>query len=167
MNTFFVIGFMGCGKSYWGKKWAEAYNLSFYETDELIEAAEGKTITEIFETYGETYFRKKEREILELVTPKNHCIISVGGGTPCFFNNMQLMNNSGTTIYLKASPGLLAQRLLTEKAKRPLIQNITDAALESFIAEKLAAREPFYNQAAIVLDAAATIPAFPGHMIRK
>jgi shikimate kinase len=154
MNVFFVVGFMGCGKSYWGRIWAEAYGMSFYETDELIETAEGKTIAAIFETHGEAYFRKKENEILVTLAEKSNCIVSTGGGTPCFFDNMQLMNKYGTTVYLKAAPQLLAQRLMPEKAKRPIICNIADAELEAFIAAKLDERKYFYEQAELLLDAA-------------
>jgi shikimate kinase len=154
MNTFFLIGFMGCGKSHWGRVWAAAYNLSFYETDALMETATGKTIAAIFEAEGEAYFRQKEKETLELLSVNKNCIISTGGGTPCFNNNMHMMNECGTTIYLKASPQLLTERLLGEKAKRPLIRNVADDNLETFIAAKLAERTPFYEQAKLVLDAA-------------
>jgi shikimate kinase len=167
MNTFFIIGFMGCGKSYQGKKWAQAYGLPFYETDELVEAAEGKTIAAIFETEGEMYFREKERAVLQTLVEKGNCIVSTGGGTPCFFDNMQLMNDTGTTIYLKASPQLLAQRLMKEKAKRPVIRNIDDASLEIFIAVKLEERTPYYEQAAVVLDAAEIAPVLPEHLFEK
>jgi shikimate kinase len=167
MNTFFLVGFMGCGKSYWGKIWAEAYGLSFYETDELVEAATGKTIAEIFEADGEMYFREKESAILKALTEKSNCIVSTGGGAPCFFNNMGLMKDNGTTIYLKAPPQLLAQRLVTEKAKRPLIKSIPDNELESFIAERLAARIPYYEMATVVLDAAELTAASMEHLVKK
>ncbi len=167
MNTFFVIGFMGCGKSYRGRIWAERYGLAFFEMDDLIEAAEGKTIGAIFEADGEMYFRQKERDILKTLAEKENCIVSTGGGTPCFFDNMQVMNDTGTTIYLKASPQLLAQRLLPEKAKRPLIKDIPDDELESYIAEKLADRVPYYEQAAVVLDAAEITQASLKALFRK
>jgi shikimate kinase len=167
MNVFFVVGFMGCGKSYWGRIWAEAYGMSFYETDELIETAEGKTIAAIFETHGEAYFRKKENEILVTLAEKSNCIVSTGGGTPCFFDNMQLMNKYGTTVYLKATPQLLTKRLMPEKAKRPIICNIADAELEVFIAAKLDERKPFYELAELVLDAAEITSASLEHLIKK
>jgi shikimate kinase len=167
MNTFFVVGFMGCGKSYWSKIWAEVYGLSFYDTDELIETEEGKTIADFFEADGEMYFREKERKILETLAGKDNCIVATGGGMPCFFDNMQLMNDNGTTIYLKASPQLLAQRLMKEKAKRPVIRNIDNAALEIFIAVKLEERTLSYEQATVVLDATEITRDSLGHLMRK
>jgi shikimate kinase len=155
MNTFFVLGFMGCGKSYWSKKWADKYGLTFIEMDDVIATNEGKSIAAIFEQDGEAYFRQKERDVLHAVAAADNCIISTGGGTACFFDNMQLMNESGTTIYLQAAPRLLAQRLVKEKTKRPIISNIADNDLEVFIAAKLAERTPFYEEAKVVLDAAA------------
>ncbi len=167
MNTFFIVGFMGCGKSYYGRIWAEAHGLCLYETDSMIEAAEGKTIAAIFEAEGESYFRQKEKEILWSLSGRDNIIVSTGGGTPCFFDNIQWMNEHGTTIYLKASPQLLVQRLLTEKSKRPLIKNIPDNELEQFISERLMVRVPYYEQAAYVMHADEVTPLSLEHLVKK
>ncbi|MEP6674944.1 MAG: shikimate kinase [Ferruginibacter sp.] len=148
----FLIGFMGCGKSYWGKIWAGKLAVDFIELDTLIEQQEQSTIATVFEQKGENYFRKVESDILKQLQQSEQCIISTGGGTPCFFDNMNWMNEQGQTIYLKASPQFLVEKLLPEKDHRPILKNIPDEKLETFIAGKLKEREIFYNQAKIILD---------------
>lgn len=146
MHIFFLIGFMGAGKSYWGKRWAQATGFEFVELDNLIESTLGQPIAEVFATQGENFFREQESFLLKKCTQDN-CIVATGGGAACFFDNMDWMNAHGTTLYLQASPQLLAERLAVEKAHRPLLQQISDASLESFIGHKLAEREPFYRLA--------------------
>lgn len=141
---------MGAGKSYWGKRWAAATGLAFVELDSVIEAALGQPITEVFATKGEMFFRQQESNLLKQCA-KDNCIVATGGGTACFFDNMDWMNAHGTTLYLQAAPPLLAGRLAGEKAQRPLLQQVSDANLENFIANKLAEREPFYRLAAHTL----------------
>lgn len=141
---------MGAGKSYWGKRWAQATGLAFVELDSVIETALGKPITDVFAAQGETFFRQQESILLRQCT-RDNCIVATGGGAACFFDNMDWMNAHGTTLYLQASSQLLAERLTVEKAHRPLLQQISDATLESFIAHKLAEREPFYRLAAHTL----------------
>jgi shikimate kinase len=152
MNIFFLIGFMGAGKSYWGRRWAEAANLRFVELDALVEAGAGKPVARIFAEEGEAFFRQRESEMLKTLAGQGGTVVATGGGTPCFFDNMDWMNAHGTTVYLKAAPALLAQRLVHEKAQRPLLHGIHDMDLEAFIARKLAEREPFYNRAQVVVD---------------
>jgi shikimate kinase len=152
MNIFFLIGFMGAGKSFWGKQWAKATAFPFFELDSLIETEMGKPITRIFLEEGEAFFRKMESKLLkQSCLGHQNCILATGGGTPCFFDNMDWMNAHGTTIYLKATPQLLAGRLVGEKAQRPLLHDLPDAGLEAFIASKLAEREPFYSRAGLTL----------------
>jgi shikimate kinase len=150
MNIFFLIGFMGAGKSYWGKRWAQATGLGFVELDSLIESRLGHPITEVFAKQGETFFRQQEAAVLKACTEDN-CIVATGGGTACFFDNMEWMNAQGTTVYLQASPQILAGRLVGERAQRPLLQQVGDTELESFIAHKLAERAPFYQRAGLIL----------------
>jgi shikimate kinase len=150
MNIFFLIGFMGAGKSYWGKRWAQATGLGFVELDSLIESRLGQPITEVFAKQGESFFRQQESTALKACTQDN-CIVASGGGTACFFDNIEWMNAHGTTVYLQASPQILARRLVGEKAQRPLLQQVGDAELESFIAHKLAERVPYYQRAGLVL----------------
>ena len=154
---------MGSGKTHWGKLWANQNNISFFDLDEVIEQQEHKTIAEVFEQNGETYFRQKETEVLKTFSEKKNCIIACGGGTPCFNNNMQWMNEHGITVYLSATPDEIVKRVITEQENRPLIKNLHPSELKSFIEKKLKDREPFYTTAKIILPVneitAATINA--------
>ncbi len=152
MNIFFLIGFMGSGKTHWGKKWAALGEYVFIDMDEVIEKKEGMPISTIFEQKGESYFRNLETEVLHSFEKAENVIISCGGGTPCFNDNMDWMNKHGVTIYLQATPKQLALRLRTEKDKRPLLKDIPDSLLEATIQEKLAQRESVYLQAKIILE---------------
>jgi shikimate kinase len=147
----FLIGFMGSGKTYWGKIWAQQKGLAFYDLDEVIEKEQGKTISVIFEKHGEDHFRKIEASALRYFAETENCIIACGGGTACFNENMQWMNENGTTVYLSATPPYILSRVKEEKDKRPLINKLNEAELLFFIEQKLKEREPFYNQAKIIL----------------
>jgi shikimate kinase len=147
----FLIGFMGSGKTYWGKIWAEKNGLDFYDLDAVIEKPEGKTIAAIFEKEGEDYFRKIETEALLTFAEKDNCVIACGGGAACFNDNMQWMNAHGVTVYLLAKPPYIFSRVMQKKHKRPLISKFNEAELLFFIEQKLKEREPFYNQAKFVL----------------
>ena len=151
-SKIFLIGFMGSGKTHWGKLWAESSALEFHDLDEVIEQMEQRTVEAIFDKSGEAYFRKKESEVLRNFSGKDNCIIACGGGTPCFYDNMQWMKENGTTIYLKTSPLQILERVEAEKDKRPLIKNINTAELLFFIEQKLKEREPFYKQAQNILS---------------
>ncbi|MBK8520745.1 MAG: shikimate kinase [Chitinophagaceae bacterium] len=150
-GKIFLIGFMGSGKTYWGNIWAKQSGLAFYDLDEVIEKEQHKTIAAIFENDGEAHFRKIETVALKSFTEKNDCIIACGGGTACFHENMLWMNANGTTIYLSATPQYIFDRVLDDKEKRPLIKKHNEAELIFFIEQKLKEREPFYNQAQIIL----------------
>lgn len=150
-GKIFLIGFMGSGKSYWGKKWAQQYGFDFYDLDQLIEAEHNKTIATIFENDGEDIFRQMETVELKKLAAKDKCIIACGGGTACYDNNMQWMNEQGVTAYLQASPQYIYERVLEETEKRPLIKKVSRAELLFFIEQKLKEREGFYNQATIIL----------------
>src|SRR5438874_11559271 len=117
----FLVGFMGSGKTHWGKIWAEKYKFSFADLDEVIETAEKKPILKIFEEKGEEHFREIESATLRTLANDKKRIIACGGGTPCFHQNIQWMNENGITVYLKATPQQLAQRLINEKQKRPIL----------------------------------------------
>ncbi|MFN5334674.1 MAG: shikimate kinase [Bacteroidota bacterium] len=149
---YFLIGFMGSGKSYWGKRWSEHFGLPLIELDHEIEKAAGKTIAEIFEKEGENGFRKLERKILYTFLKQDNYIMSCGGGTPCFFHNMKKMNHKGVTIYLKSSPELLAERIKGEKGKRPLLKDLSQEGLISFISNKLEERSYYYSQSIYHLE---------------
>ena len=143
---------MGSGKTHWGKIWAAKHKIAFIDLDEVIEIAERKSATEIFETKGEAYFREVEAETLRRFTFVRDTIISCGGGTPCFHHNMDWMNRHGTTVYITCTPDEILRRLQTaEKKRRPLISKLSKAELLFFIEQKLKERQPFYTQARVVL----------------
>ncbi len=143
---------MGSGKTYWGKKWAAANQLDFIDLDDVIEKNAGKTIVEIFETGGEAWFRELEAAALRECAFLQNTIIACGGGAPCFFDNMQWMNAHGITIYLSATPEQLRDRVFLEREKRPLFNNLQDAAVLDFIRKKLQERKAIYNTARLVVQ---------------
>jgi len=141
---------MGSGKTTVGKLLAQSLSLEFIDLDAYIENKHRKTIATLFAEKGEDTFRKIERQALEEVSNFEGVLISTGGGVPCFFDNMDLMNRVGTTIYIEASPEELAERLMISKTVRPLIVGKTREELIPFIREHLAQRERFYLRAHIV-----------------
>ena len=149
------MGYMGSGKSLIGRSLANAYDLKYLDLDDFIETKEKKSISKIFEDNGEIYFRKKESECLKevLETKKKH-VISLGGGTPCFANNMEVINSykDVKSVYLNTSVDELTDRLFKERNKRPLIAHITEKeALNDFIRKHLFERSFYYNQASYVI----------------
>ncbi|MEO6406492.1 MAG: shikimate kinase [Ferruginibacter sp.] len=143
----FLIGFMGSGKSYWAKKWAEKYHLKFIDMDDLIENQTGKSIQQIFDEEGENGFRLREKRTLQGLPTDESVIVACGGGTACYFDNLQWMNEIGITLYLKASVEQIISRVSTELYNRPLVKNIKKDELKPFIENKLQQREPYYSQA--------------------
>jgi len=138
---------MGSGKSTVGKKLAKKLKLSFVDMDEYIETYCKKTVAEIFEQEGEDKFREVENTCLKSLINEKDVVISTGGGTPCFYNNMELMNSNGVTVYLKMSVEGLVSRLIKAKNKRPLIKDMSESDLKVFVATNLENREPYYSQA--------------------
>lgn len=149
---FFLIGFMGTGKTHWGRLWAAEKGLHFFDLDEEVEKKHGLPVAEIFEKSGEEQFRNWEKEALHAFGEKDNFILSCGGGTPCFFDNMKWMNEQGITLYLKTPPPVLAARLMKEKDHRPLVKYKNESELESYISQKLTEREKFYTAAKIILE---------------
>ena len=149
----FLIGFMGAGKSSVGKRLAARLELPFIDMDHAIEKQEGKSISELFENNGETHFRNLEREWINGLNTES-AVVSLGGGTPCQDEIMDLLNKKGLTVYVKASIGILVSRLGNAKSKRPLIDEIKDDSekLTSFVDSLLSEREVHYNRAKLIFD---------------
>jgi len=143
----FLVGMMGSGKSYFTKLLSKKLKVGGYDLDHLIEAFEERTITDIFEDEGETYFRKKEAETLRWFSQKKNGVIATGGGTPCYHKNMEWMNVNGITIWINEPVDVLVKRLQSEKEHRPLIKNLSDEELHDFLEKKLVERSPFYATA--------------------
>jgi len=152
MKRLFLIGYMGCGKTTTGKRIAEKYGLDFIDLDNYIETRFFKTVSELFKERGEEEFRKMERHMLEEVALFEDVIISTGGGAACFFDNMEMMNECGDTVYLKASAEDLFAYLRTAKQDRPLLRDKTDEEMLSYIKDSLSKREPFYSKAKYTMD---------------
>lgn len=148
-----MIGFMGAGKTHWGKQVANRMGLPFYDLDELVVAQEGKSIADIFTDNGEEYFRMCEKQMLEeLVEKEDSMIISCGGGTPCFFNNIDFMKRYGIVVWLNTHVEVILQRLLKERMHRPLLKDIKDEDLRNHIIRKLNERRMYYEQADVIID---------------
>lgn len=154
MEKVVLIGYMGSGKSVIAKNIALINNYFFVDLDERIEIECGMSIENIFASKGELFFRKLEHQFfLELLNSDEKMVVSTGGGTPCYYNSHELLNNDGvTSIYLKASVDVLCSRLLNEKQKRPLLSNRSDADLKEFIAKHLFERSYYYNKAKDVIN---------------
>ncbi len=148
----YLIGFMGCGKSTLGRKMAGLMNLSFLDLDKYIEERYFKTIPLIFEEEGEKGFREKERHALQEVSQFENVIIGTGGGTPCFFDNMELMNKTGVTLYISPDTETLANRILHSKTERPLVAGKSREELILFINEALKKRNPHYTKAKFIFS---------------
>ena len=154
-DKIFLIGFMGCGKSTLGRHLAKALGWKFIDLDSYLEEKFKTTVPLFFKEFGEDGFRDAERSVLHDLKNTTRAVIATGGGVPCFFDNMEFMNQHGVTIYMKVSPSTLAQRVSNSKEVRPLIQGKTGDELIMYINEKLNIREPFYNRAGIIVDAEA------------
>ena len=147
----YLVGYMGCGKSTIGWKLADLLSLNFIDLDKYIEERYFKTIPVIFEEEGENGFRDKERLTLTEVSQFEDVVVGTGGGTPCFFDNMDLMNQTGITVYISPDIDTLANRILKSKNERPLIAGKSREELLAFIDDALKKRSPFYEKAKIII----------------
>lgn len=152
MVKIFLIGMMGSGKSYWKQELSKHFKTGGYDLDFIIETNEEKTIAEIFQEDGEAYFRKTEAKLLRWFGEKKSFILATGGGTPCYHDNMKWMNQQGITIWIDESVEVLVARLLHEKDHRPLLANLNEDAMKTFLSNKLAERESFYSKASYHLQ---------------
>lgn len=152
IDRIYLIGFMGCGKSTLGKALAQAMGWQFADIDTMFEEKHSSTISDYFKTFGEDGFRLAERQMVADTFSMKGIVFATGGGAPCFFDNMAQMNENGLTVYLKLPPEALVKRLHNGKHGRPLVADKSDDEMLSFITQKLAEREPFYNQARLVVE---------------
>ena len=152
MRRIILIGYMGSGKTTVGKALSKETGMMFYDLDWYIESRMRKTVAQIFAEKGEEGFRKIEHNMLHEVAEFENVIISCGGGTPCFFDNIDYINQQGEVVYLKATPEVLYRHLLMGKVERPLIKNKTPEELIAYSTEQVAKREEFYNKARYTLD---------------
>ena len=148
-----LLGYMASGKSMIGREISKKMDMKFIDLDDYISKREKRSISEIFKVEGEIYFRKIESSYLgEILNSKDSFILSLGGGTPCYSNNMELiLNSEASSIYIKADIKTLASRLTAEKNKRPLVADLEDDKLIEFVAKHLFERRFFYEQASITV----------------
>lgn len=152
VDRIFFTGFMGCGKTTWGRKLATHLGYEFIDLDHLLEEKAGMRVSEYFATHGEDAFRRLESSLLKETPYPEKVVVSTGGGLPCFFDNMAWMNSHGKTAYIRLSPITLAQRLENSKTVRPVLQGRKGDELVEFIKHKLAEREGFYLQSQYVIE---------------
>ncbi len=148
----FLVGYMGSGKTTFGAELAKSLGIQWIDLDGLIEQQAGISVARIIVEVGEVTFRELERETLLGLSHGANAVISTGGGTPCFYQNMEVMKSSGIVIYLKCSAAQLAFRLKDETVDRPLLRGLSGPELENHIVNQLSQREKFYSQAHIIVD---------------
>lgn len=154
---------MGSGKTYWGRQLSAILKIPFFDLDTVIAEKENRSIPEIFAEQGEESFRMTEKEMLETLIEENpSMVLSCGGGTPCFFNNIERMKKYGVVVWLNTPVDVMLERLMKEKEGRPLVRDIAEKDLRAYIIRKLNERRIYYEQANVVLDNenAITAPAF-------
>ncbi|MCE2683116.1 MAG: shikimate kinase [Flavobacteriia bacterium] len=147
MKNIILVGYMGSGKTEVGKILAKHWDLRFINMDSEIELQTGMTVGQLFEQFGEDYFRNLEQDYLRTFTCKEPFVLSTGGGTPCYNNQMDVLKNLGTTIYLQCSNETLFSRLKNEREHRPLIAGLSDEELRESIEFRMKQREPIYQLA--------------------
>jgi shikimate kinase len=149
-NPVFLIGYMGSGKSTAGRKLARVLGYAFEDTDELIASMTGKTIEEIFDSEGEDAFRTLEHSVIRSLAGRVNTVIATGGGAPCYFDNLSVMQHNGITVYIKLHPLSIVKRLSQSKTTRPLIKKIGHDQLLPWVTRHLEQRALFYEKAHII-----------------
>lgn len=152
MIRVILIGYMGAGKTTVGKELAKSLGVTFYDLDWYIESRMRKSVKQIFDEGGEEKFRRIEHNMLHEVAEFENVVISCGGGTPCFYDNMEYLNQQGETVYLQSQPEVLMQHLKMGKGVRPLLLNKTQEEIKEYITAQLKEREQFYLKAKHVLN---------------
>ncbi len=151
-DKLYLIGFMGSGKSTLGKKIARSLNYEFFDLDQAIESYAGASVSSIFQTQGEIGFRLLESECLSHFNNNKNIVIATGGGTPCFYHNMEMMLQNGCCVYIKMPEGALYQRLYKASPKRPLLVDKNEEELRDYIHELLLQREETYLKSHLIID---------------
>lgn len=148
-----LLGYMGSGKSHVSKNLSKKLNFPLIDLDQKISEDNLLSIPEIFQTKGEIFFRKEEKRVLEnILNEEKDIILSLGGGTPVYYNNMDLINEKSKSIFLRASVKTLTERVLLQKNTRPLIAKLNDDDVPEFIAKHLFERNPFYSKSHFTVD---------------
>lgn len=148
----YITGFMGVGKTTFGKQVANMLQLPFMDTDTLVEQTTKRTISAIFEQEGEAFFRTVEAAVLRNIDPEKNAVIATGGGLPCYHDNMLFMNKHGFTVYLRASEAFIYNRLMQAKSPRPLLNGLNQEQTKAFIHHTLNHRSSFYLQSKMVVN---------------
>ena len=149
----FLLGFMGSGKTFFGRQLSKKLSLPFFDLDEQVINQEGKSVNDIFSVNGEEYFRIAEKNALHLITESHDSfVLSTGGGTPCYFNNIEYMKQAGVTVWINTSLDTLFARLSRERFHRPLLKDLSDEQLRSFIIKKFSDRKIYYEQSDVHID---------------
>ena len=149
----FLIGFMGSGKTHYGRQLGEKLGLPFFDLDEQISSHVGKESVDYFQQDGEEGCRLTEKDLLHIITESHDSfVMACGGGSPCYFNNIDYMNNEGTTVWINTPADVLFDRLLKERERRPLIRDLSDDKLRRFIHKKFADRRIYYEQAEVKVE---------------
>ena len=152
MKSIILVGYMGSGKTTVGRQLAAALGRTFYDLDWYIEMRYNRSVAQLFAERGEEGFRELERNMLHEAAEFEDIVLSCGGGTPCFFDNMDYICSVGESVYLKATPEVLAQHLKMGKVERPLIKGKTGEELTEYIRTSLQEREPYYRKAHHTVD---------------
>ena len=153
MKRIYLIGYMGAGKTSVGRILAQRMNLMFIDLDQYIENRFHRTVPQLFVEKGESGFRTLEQHMLAEVSDFEDVLISTGGGTPCFFDNMEQMKQHGTIVYLHVSVEELVKRLMLHQNTRPLLKDMSREEMTAFVADALEKRDSYYRQADITFDA--------------
>lgn len=146
----FLVGLPGTGKTFWGKQLAQKLHLPFFDLDALIEKKEEQSITEIFTTKGEAYFRTLETNTLNQLVAEEKFVLATGGGTPCFNNNITTMLQKGIVVYINDELKNISARIIAEQGKRPLLNNLQQAEVIQYLQQLKQQRDIFYNQAQLI-----------------
>lgn len=150
----FLVGYMGSGKSTFGSALADSLGIQWIDLDDEFESRYKIAIADFFVKYGESTFRELEHKLLSEISHRSDIVVSTGGGAPCYFDNMKLMNQSGVTVYLSASPELLISRIENSARKRPVFQQMKGENFKENLTRHLESRKPFYSLATFTIDAA-------------